>query len=260
MAKRLVRAKRKIADAHIPYRVPADEELPERLRGVLRVVYLIFNEGYAAAEGDRLVRGELCDEAIRLGELLARLMPDDAEVWGLLALMLLHDARRAARVDPSGEYVSLDAQDRSLWDEDRIRDGLAKLERAVRLRRPGEYQLQAAVTALQIEAPDAESTDWAQIAELYGALARLNPSPVVELNRAAAVGLASGPAAGLELLEPLLEDPVLERYQPLHAVHAELLSRAGDAEGATGAYERAIELSANAIERAELERRLSALG
>jgi RNA polymerase sigma-70 factor, ECF subfamily len=260
MGKRIVRAKRKIADAHIPYRVPADEELPERMRGVLRVVYLIFNEGYAATEGDRLVRGELCDEAIRLGELLSRLMPDDAEVWGLLALMLLHDARRAARVDPSGEYVSLDAQDRSLWDRDRIGDGLAKLERAVRLRRPGEYQLQAAVTALQIEAPDAESTDWAQIAELYGALARLNPSPVVELNRAAAVGLASGPAAGLELLEPLLEDPVLERYQPLHAVHAELLSRAGDAEGATRAYERAIELSANAIERAELERRLSALG
>jgi RNA polymerase sigma-70 factor, ECF subfamily len=260
MGKRIVRAKRKIADAHIPYRVPADEELPERLRGVLRVVYLIFNEGYSATEGDRLVRGELCDEAIRLGELLSRLMPDDAEVWGLLALMLLHDARRAARVDPSGQYVSLDEQDRSLWDQERIRDGLARLERAVRLRRPGEYQLQAAVTALQIEAPDAESTDWAQIAELYGALATLNPSPVVELNRAAAVGLASGPAAGLELLEPLLGDPVLERYQPLHAVHAELLSRAGDAEGATRAYERAIELSANAIERAELERRLGALG
>jgi RNA polymerase sigma-70 factor, ECF subfamily len=259
MGKRIVRAKRKIADARIPYRVPADEELPDRLRGVLRVVYLIFNEGYAATEGDRLVREELCDEAIRLGELLCRLMPDDAEVWGLSALMLLHDARRAARVDPSGHYVALDAQDRSLWDQDRIGEGLARLERAVRLRRPGEYQLQAAITALQIQAPDAEATDWAQIAELYGALGRLNPSPVVELNRAVAVGLASGPAAGLELLEPLLGDPALERYQPLHAAHAELLSRAGDHEAAARAYERAIAVSANAVERAELERRLSAL-
>jgi RNA polymerase sigma-70 factor (ECF subfamily) len=260
MGKRIVRAKRKIADAGIPYRVPADEELPERLRGVLRVVYLIFNEGYAASEGDRLVREELCDEAIRLADLLCRLMPDDAEVWGLSALMLLHDARRAARVDASGRYVALDAQDRSLWDRARIRDGLARLDRAVRLRRPGEYQLQAAITALQVQAPDPEATDWAQIAELYGALARLTPSPVVELNRAVAVGLASGPAAGLELLEPLLGDPALERYQPLHAAHADLLSRAGDPTGAARAYERAIALSANAVERAELERRLGALG
>jgi RNA polymerase sigma-70 factor (ECF subfamily) len=259
MGKRIVRAKRKIADARIPYRVPADEELPDRVRGVLRVVYLIFNEGYAAMEGDRLVRGELCDEALRLGELLARLMPDDAEVWGLLALMLLHDARRAARVDPSGRYVALDDQDRSLWDQDRIDLGLATLERAVRLRRPGEYQLQAAITALQIQAPSAEATDWAQIAELYGALGRLNPSPVVELNRAVAVGFASGAPAGLQLLEPLLDDPALESYQPLHAAHAELLSRAGDAEGAARAYERAIALTANAVERAELERRLGAL-
>jgi RNA polymerase sigma-70 factor, ECF subfamily len=259
MGKRIVRAKRKIADAHIPYRVPADEELPERLRGVLRVVYLIFNEGYAASGGDRLVRGELCDEAIRLGELLGRLMPDDAEVWGLQALMLLHDARRAARTDPTGRWVALDQQDRALWDRDRLRDGLARLERAVRLRRPGEYQLQAAITALQIQAAAAQATDWAQIAELYGALARLNPSPVVELNRAVAVGLADGPAAGLALLEPLLADPTLARYQPLHAAHAELLSRAGDTAGAARAYERAIALSANAVERAELERRLDAL-
>ena len=260
MGKRIVRAKRKIADAKIPYRVPADEELPDRLRGVLRVVYLIFNEGYAAAEGDRLVREELCNEAIRLGELLCRLMPDDAEVWGLSALMLLHDARRAARVDRSGRWVGLDEQDRSLWDQDRIREGLAKLDRAVRLRRPGEYQLQAAITALQIQAPSAEATDWAQIAELYGALGRLNPSPVVELNRAVAVGMAAGAAAGLALLEPLLADPALERYQPLHAAHAELLSRAGDTAAAARAYERAIALSGNAVERTELERRLAALG
>jgi RNA polymerase sigma-70 factor, ECF subfamily len=259
MGKRIVRAKRKIAAAHIPYRVPADDELPERLRGVLRVVYLIFNEGYAATEGDQLVREELCEEAIRLGELLCRLMPDDAEVWGLSALMLLHDARRAARVDPTGRYVALDEQDRSLWDRDRIGEGLARLERAVRLRRPGEYQLQAAITALQIQAPEAGATDWAQIAELYGALAILNPSPVVELNRAVAVGLAEGPAAGLALLEPLLGDSTLEHYQPLHAAHAELLSRAGDAAGAPRAYERAIALSRNAVERAELVRRLRAL-
>jgi RNA polymerase sigma-70 factor (ECF subfamily) len=259
MGKRIVRAKRKIAEAHIPYRVPADDELPDRMRGVLRVVYLIFNEGYVATEGDRLVREELCDEAIRLGELLTRLMPDDAEVWGLSALMLLHDARRAARVDPSGQWVALDAQDRSLWNQERIREGLAKLERAVRLRRPGEYQLQAAITALQIQAPDADATDWAQIAELYGALVRLNPSPVIELNRAVAVGLAFGPGRGLELLGPLLGDPALERYQPLHAAHAELLSRAGDSESAARAYERAIELTANVVERAELERRLGAL-
>jgi RNA polymerase sigma-70 factor (ECF subfamily) len=259
MGKRIVRAKRKIAEAHIPYRVPADDELPDRLRGVLRVVYLIFNEGYAATGGDRLVRGDLCDEAIRLGELLCRLMPDDAEVWGLSALMLLHDARRAARVDPSGRYAALDEQDRSLWDQDRIGEGLARLEHAVRLRRPGEYQLQAAITALQIQAPDTDTTDWAQIAELYGALARLNPSPVIELNRAVAVGLAAGPAAGLALLEPLLGDSALERYQPLHAAHAELLSRAGDAAGAARAYERAIALSANDVEREELERRLGAL-
>jgi RNA polymerase sigma-70 factor, ECF subfamily len=259
MGKRIVRAKRKIADAHIPYRIPDDEELPERLRGVLRVVYLIFNEGYAATEGEHLVRGELCDEAIRLGRLVCRLMPDDAEAWGLLSLMLLHDARRAARVDPSGRYVPLDAQDRSRWDEARVREGLATLERAVRLRRPGEYQLQAAITTLQMQAPDLAGTDWAQIAELYGALAAINPSPVVELNRAVAIGLAEGPTAGLVLLEPLLADPLLTRYQPTHAAHAELLTRAGDSRRAARAYQRAIALTANAVEREELERRLQAL-
>ncbi|MDX6332397.1 MAG: polymerase sigma-70 factor, subfamily [Streptomycetaceae bacterium] len=259
MGKRIVRAKRKIADAHIPYRVPAGEDLPDRVRGVLRVVYLIFNEGYSASEGDRLVRGELCNEAIRLGRLVCELMPDDAEAWGLLALMLLHDARRAARVDGHGSYVALQEQDQSLWDRDRIREGLRALERAVRLGRPGQYQLQAAITALHIQASDADATDWAQIAELYGALGRLNPSPVVELNRAAAAGFAYGAGTGLELLEPLLGDPSLERYQPLHATHAELLRQAGDLTGAARAYERAIALSANAVERAELERRLETL-
>jgi RNA polymerase sigma-70 factor (ECF subfamily) len=255
MGKRIVRAKRKIADAHIPYRVPADEELPDRVRGVLRVVYLVFNEGYAATQGDRLVRGELCSEAIRLGLLLSRLMPDEAEVWGLLALMLLHDARRGARVDPRGRYAAIDEQDRSLWDERRIHEGLRALERALRLKRPGEYQLQAAITALHIQSVEAGGTEWAQIAELYGALAKLTRSPVVELNRAAAVGFAAGPEAGLELLEPLLDDPALERYQPLHAAHAELLRRAGQHAHAARAYERAIALSANDVERTELERR-----
>jgi RNA polymerase sigma-70 factor (ECF subfamily) len=259
MGKRIVRAKRKIADARIPYRVPPDGELPDRLAGVLRVVYLIFNEGYAASDGDRLVRGEPCNEAIRLGRLLCELMPDDAEVWGLQALMLLHDARRAARVDPHGRYLPLDEQDRGLWDRDRISEGLRALDLAVRLRRPGEYQLQAAITALHVQGSDADATDWPQIAELYGALAQIHPSPVVELNRVAAIGFAAGAGAGLRLLEPLLADPALERYQPLHATHAELLRRAGDTHGAARAYEQAIALSTNAVERAELERRLKTL-
>jgi RNA polymerase sigma-70 factor, ECF subfamily len=259
MGKRIVRAKRKIADAHIPYRIPADGELPDRLNGVLRVVYLIFNEGYSATEGERLVRGELCSQAIRLGRLLCELMPDDAEVWGLLSLMLLHDARRSARIDARGGYVTLDDQDRSLWDQSLIRQGLEALVRALRLRRPGQYQLQAAITALHIQASDAEATDWRQIADLYGTLAGLSPSPVVELNRATAVGFADGPEAGLELLRPLLGDPALEHYQPLHAAHAELLRRAGDLAGAAEAYGQAIALSANDVERAELERRLRTL-
>jgi RNA polymerase sigma-70 factor (ECF subfamily) len=260
MGKRIVRAKRKIADAHIPYRVPSDDELPDRLRGVLRVVYLIFNEGYAASQGDRLVREELCSEAIRLGRLLGELMPDEAEVWGLLALMQLHDARRDARVDGLGRFVALQDQERARWDAAAIDAGLRTLTRGLRLRMPGEYQLQAAITALHMQADDAEATDWAQIAELYRALGELNPSPVVELNRAAAVGFAAGPRAGLELLGPLLDDPALERYRPLHAAHAELLRRAGDAAGAARAYERAIDLTSNEVERAELEERLRALG
>ena len=222
---------------------------------MLQVVYLIFNEGYGATEGDRLVRGELCSEAIRLGRLLARLMPDDAEVHGLLALMLLHDARRGARVDERGRFVPLDRQDRARWDAGRIREGATALDRARRLRRPGQYQLQAAIALQHV----AETTDWAQVAELYGALGRIAPSPVVEVNRAVAVGFAEGPAAGLALLEPLLGDRVLASYQPLHAARAELLRRAGDRAGAAEAYGRGIALSANDVERAELERRLQAL-
>ena len=260
MGKRIVRAKRKIADARIPYRVPADEELPDRLRGVLRVVYLIFNEGYAATEGDRLVREELCDEAIRLGELLCRLMPDDAEVWGLLALMLLHDARRAARVDS---------------------------ERPVRrARRPGPVALGSgpdprrasrswsapcacgapASTSCRPRSPPCRSRPRMP----RPPTGRRSPSSTAPSLRSTRRRWSSstarspsawptGPPPGLELLEPLLAEPALERYQPLHAAHAELLSRAGDAEGAARAYERAIALSANAVERAELERRLGAL-
>jgi RNA polymerase sigma-70 factor (ECF subfamily) len=186
-------------------------------------------------------------------------MPDDAEVRGLLALMLLHDARRAARVDDRGAYVPLDRQDRSRWDAGRVREGVAVLESALRRHHQGAYQLQAAIAALHVQAPTPEQTDWTRIAELYGALARLAPSPVVEVNRAVAVGFAAGPAAGLAVLDPLVGDPALAGYQPLHAARAELLARSGDRDGAAGAYRRAIELSTNAVERAELARRLAGL-
>jgi RNA polymerase sigma-70 factor (ECF subfamily) len=259
MGKRIARAKRKIADARIRYRVPPDEELPARLRGVLRVVYLIFNEGYSASAGGTLVRGDLCGEAIRLGRLVCQLMPAEAEVWGLLALMLLHDARRAARTGVNGGYVSLDDQDRSLWDRAQIAAGLRALERAVGFRHPGEYQLQAAITALHVQATDPDATDWIQIADLYGALGRLRPSAVVAVNHATAVGFARGPRAGLELLRPLLADPALRRYQPLHAANADLLRRTGDQPAAAAAYRQAIALSANAVERAELRRRLDSM-
>lgn len=257
MAKRLGRARQKIAGAGIPYRVPDADDLPERLRGVNAVVYLIFNEGYAAAGGERLVRGELCAEAIRLGRLLVGLVPDDAETEGLLALMLLQDARREARVDEHGAYVPLDEQDRARWDAGRIAEGRTALHRALARRTPGPYQLQAAVAALHAEATDPAATDWPQIAALYGELARLAPSPVVEVNRAVAVAFAGGD--GMAVLAPLLGDARLASYQPLHAAHAELLRRAGDVEGAAEAYDRAIALSDNAVERAELERRRAAL-
>jgi RNA polymerase sigma-70 factor (ECF subfamily) len=205
------------------------------------------------------VRADLCDEAIRLGRLLATLMPDDAETAGLLALMLLHDSRRAARTDADGRYVALPDQDRARWDAGRIADGTATLDRALRLRRPGPYQLQAAIAALHATAPSPDDTDWAQIAQLYRELARRAPSPVVDVNRAVAIGMACGPRAGLAVLDQLASDRRMSGYQPFHAARADLLRRAGDERAAAVAYDRAIALSANAVEKAELERRRAAL-
>jgi RNA polymerase sigma-70 factor (ECF subfamily) len=257
MERRLVRARRKVTDARIPFRVPPDELLGERLAGVLRVVYLIFNEGHVATGGDAPIRGELCDEAIRLARLVVRLMPDEPEAQGLLALLLLTDARRAARVGADGVLVSLAEQDRARWDAARTDDGVAILERALRLGRPGPYLVQAAIAAVHAQAPTWEATDWPQIAGLYAQLERHDPSPVVTINRAIAVGFADGPRAGLAVLDALDADPRLERYQPLHAARADLLRRAGDAVGADAAYAAAIALEANPAQRAALERRRS---
>jgi RNA polymerase sigma-70 factor (ECF subfamily) len=257
MAKRLVRAKQKIQHAGIPYRVPPAHLLPERTPGVLGVLYLLFNEGYSATTGSDLVRQNLSAEAIRLARVLARLMPDEPETSGLLALMLLHDARRSARLDAHGDLVTLEDQDRSLWNAAVIGEGVATLEAALRRRRPGPYQVQAAIAACHATAPSADRTDWAQIAALYEQLLQFLPTPVVELNRAVAVGMAFGPADGLALVEELEVSGQLAGYHLLPATRADFLRRLGRGPEAAAAYAEALELVSTDAERRYLSRRLA---
>ncbi len=260
MAKRLVRAKQKIQNAGIPYRVPPAHLLPERTPGVLGVLYLLFNEGYSATAGADLVRQNLCAEAIRLARVLAALMPDEAEAGGLLALMLLHHARRAARLDARGDLVTLEDQDRGTWDAAEIAEGVSLLNGALRRGQPGPYQVQAAIAACHATAATAQDTDWAQIAGLYEQLARFLPTPVVELNHAVAVGMAQGPAAGLPLVAALEASGKLAGYHLLPATRADFLRRLGRRPEAAGAYREALELASTDAERRFLRRRLAETG
>jgi RNA polymerase sigma-70 factor, ECF subfamily len=258
LAQRIVRAKAKIRDARIPYQVPTHAELPDRLDAVLRVVYLVFNEGYAASTGASLTRHDLSGEAIRLGRLLVDLLPEP-EAVGLLALMLLHDSRRAARTSPAGDLVLLDDQDRSLWNRAQITEGVALVERALASRRFGPYTLQAAIAAVHAQAPTAVATDWAQIVALYDLLVRADPSPVVELNRAVAVAMRDGPLAGLTLIDAILARGELGDYHLAHSARADLCRRLGRTVDARAAYQRALGLTRQAPVRRFLERRLDEL-